>query len=154
MTDTTRPDKKALLQWAHNYVKYWNAGDLDAWVANWKTVSTGEHRMLDPVGTPEKVGFQQCCLDAWALFQPRVRFNIPEGQLFVCDNEVAWLLENHFDGPDGPQLQCSIETYRFEDDGSVIVRTYYRVPSHDNAAIGDIFQRYLPGDGAAGLRNQ
>ena len=27
----TTPDKKALLNWAHNYVKHWNAGDLEAW---------------------------------------------------------------------------------------------------------------------------
>jgi len=145
------PDKKALLHWAQNYVKLWNAGDLDGWVANWKTVSTGEHRMHDPVGTPEKVGFQECCLDAWDLFQARVRFNIPAGQLFVCDNEVAWLLENHFDGPDGPQVQYSIENYCFADNGDVTVRTYYRVPTHDNAAIGDIFQTYLP-DHEQGLK--
>jgi hypothetical protein len=144
------PDKKALLNWAKNYVATWNAGDLDAWVANWRTVATGEHRMLDPVGTPEKVGFQQCCLDSWELFQSRVKFNIPEGMLFVCDNEVAWLLENHFEGPDGHQVQYSIETYRFGEDGSVTVRTYYRVPTHENPAIGDIFKTYLP-DNQGGL---
>ncbi len=138
------PDKKALLNWARNYVDTWNAGDLKSWVANWKAVAPGDHRMLDPVGTPEKVGFEECCLDAWDLFQARVRFNIPDGMLFVCDKEVAWLLENHFDGPDGHQVQYSIETYRFGDDGSVMVRTYYRVPTHDNASLGDIFQQYLP----------
>ena len=138
------PDKKALLSWAENYVRYWNEGDLDAWAANWKSVAPGDHRMLDPVGTPEKVGFQACCLDSWELFQARVRFRIPPGQLFVCDNEVAWLLENHFEGPDGPEVHYSIETYRFGEDGSVMVRTYYRVPSHDNPAIGDIFENYLP----------
>jgi hypothetical protein len=138
------PDKKTLLAWAENYVRYWNEGDLDAWLANWQAVAPGDHRMLDPVGTPEKVGFQACCLDAWDLFQGRVTFRIAPGQLFVCGNEVAWLLENHFEGPDGAQVQYSIETYRFDEDGSVVVRTYYRVPSHDNPALGDIFQTYLP----------
>ena len=138
------PDKKALLQWAENYVETWNAGDREAWIANWRGVAPGDFRMLDPVGTPEKLGFEQCCLESWDLFQARVQFNIPSGQLFVCDNEVAWLLENHFEGPDGPQVQCSIETYRFGDAGSVTIRTYYRVPSHDDASLGDIFQEYLP----------
>ena len=146
------PTKQQLLDWAANYVRLWNAGDLDGWVDNWKAVAPGDHRMLDPVGTPEKVGFQACCLDAWALFQPRVRFRIPEGQVFVCGNEVAWILEHHFEGPDDPEVHYSIETYRFDEDGSVTVRTYYRVPSHDNPAIGDVFQDYLP-DNEKGLES-
>lgn len=97
-----------------------------------------------------KHGFKQCCEDSWDLFQPRVRFNIQPGTLFVCGNEVAWCLENHFDGPDGSQLQYSIETYRFGEDGSLAIRTYYRVPTHQNASIGDLFQDYLP-DNQQGL---
>ena len=144
------PDKKTLLNWARNYTRFWNEGDKDAWIENWRSVAPGNFRMLDPVGTPEKLGFEHCCLESWDLFQPSVRFNIPEGQLFVCDNEVAWLLENHFEGPDGPQVQFSIETYQFFDNGDVNIRTYYRVPTHDNAAIGDIFKTYLP-DNPEGL---
>lgn len=138
------PSKAALLQWAKNYPLLWNAGDKQAWVDSYKTVATGEVRMLDPVGTPEKVGFEHCCEDSWDLFQPRVRFKIQDGTLFVCDNEVAWCLENHFEGPDGPQVQYSIETYQFADNGDLFIKTYYRVPSHDNDSIGDIFQEYLP----------
>ncbi len=138
------PDKKALLNWARNYTKLWNEGDKQAWVDNWRAVAPGEFRMLDPVGTPEKVGFEECCLESWDLFQPNVRFNIPDGQLFVLANEVAWLLENHFEGPDGPQVQYSIETYQFQENGDVVIRTYYRVPAHDNAALGEIFQTYQP----------
>ena len=144
------PDKQALLQWAENYTKHWNAGDKEAWVANWRSVAAGEFRMLDPVGTPEKLGFQHCCLDSWELFQARVTFKIQQGSLFVCDNEVAWLLENHFEGVNGPQVGYSIETYRFGKDGSVHIRTYYRVPSHDNDNLGDIFEQYLP-DNETGL---
>ena len=47
-------------------------------------------------------------------------------------------------GPDGPQVQYSIETYQFEEDGSLFIRTYYRVPSHSNDSIGDLFETYLP----------
>lgn len=140
----TYPSKHALLQWARNYPKLWNAGDKQAWVANWQTVATGDFRMLDPVGTPEKRGFKSCCEDSWDLFQPRVRFRIQPGTLFVCANEVAWCLENHFEGPNGPQVQYSLETYRFGNDKSVNIRTYYRVPAHDNESLGDIFQDYLP----------
>jgi len=138
------PDKKTLLNWARQYPELWNAGDKQAWVENWKTVASGEFRMLDPVGTPEKRGFKECCEDSWDLFQPRVKFRIQPGTLFVCANEVAWCLENHFTGADGDQLQYSLETYRFGSDDSVEIRTYYRVPSHGDEHLGDIFQSYLP----------
>lgn len=139
------PSKKTLLNWAENYPQLWNAGDKSAWVENWRTVATGEFRMLDPVGTPEKRGFKECCEDSWDLFQPRVSFRIQPGTLFVCGNEVAWCLENHVQGAD---IQFSLETYQFGDDGSVSIRTYYRVPAHDNAQLGDIFQTYLPENSA------
>lgn len=138
------PDKYALLHWANNYPGLWNSGDKQAWVDNWRRVAPGEFRMLDPVGTPEKRGFKSCCEDSWDLFQHRVRFRIQPGTLFVCGAEVAWCLENHFTGAEGPLLQYSLETYQFGDDGSVNIRTYYRVPAHDNENLGDIFQAYLP----------
>ncbi len=141
------PDKKALLHWANNYATLWNAGDKQAWVENWRTVAKGEFRMLDPVGTPEKRGFKACCEDSWDLFQPQVRFYIQPGTLFVCANEVAWCLENHFAGSDGPHIQYSLETYQFGEDSSVTIRTYYRVPAHDDRNLGNIFKEYLPDNG-------
>ena len=101
--------------------------------------------MLDPVGTPEKHGFEECASKSFDLFQPTVRFKIADGTLFVCENEVAWLLENHMVDAEGKErIGLSIETYRFEEDGSVTIRTYYRVPSHDDAVLGSHFQQYLP----------
>ncbi|HIF96752.1 MAG TPA: hypothetical protein EYQ54_06965, partial [Myxococcales bacterium] len=58
------PSFEALKRWAENYPKLWNSGDKDAWIANWRAVGPGEFRMLDPVGTPQKVGFQLCCVDS------------------------------------------------------------------------------------------
>ncbi|MEM9254318.1 MAG: hypothetical protein AAGA91_02660 [Pseudomonadota bacterium] len=138
------PDKNALLHWAKNYPMLWNAGDKQAWVENWQSVASGEFIMLDPVGTPAKHGFKACCEDSWDLFQPRVRFAIQPGTLFVCGNEVAWCLENHFEGEEGAQVQYSLETYCFGDDNSVSIRTYYRVPNHGSPDLGDLFQSYLP----------
>ena len=138
------PDKKALLHWAEQYVALWNAGDKEAWIANWKRVAPGAFRMLDPVGTPEKQGFEECCEKPWDLFQPRVRFRIEPGKLFVCGNEVAWLLENHITSDGETTVQHSIETYRFDADGSCTVRTWYRVPGHSETELGDMFDTYLP----------
>lgn len=139
------PGREALREWAASYVALWNAGDKAGWIANWKRVAPGEIRMLDPVGTPEKRGFEACCAAPFDLFQPKVRFRIQDGTLFVCGNEVAWLLENHFTDGGATQVHRSIETYRFEPDGSCVIRTYYRVPSADDpSGMGQLFDSYLP----------
>jgi hypothetical protein len=139
------PTHEQLMNWAERYVALWNAGDREGWVRNWKSVAPGEIRMLDPVGTPEKRGFEQCCAGPFALFQPKVRFRVQPGSLFVCGNEVAWLLENHFTDGGATRVHLSIETYRFEADGSCVIRTYYRVPqAGDDSALGALFDEYLP----------
>jgi hypothetical protein len=144
----TVPSKEQLKQWADNYIPLWNAGDKEAWARNWRSVAPGEFRMLDPVGTPEKVGFENCCLKPFELFQPKLKFKRVEGFCFICANEVAWALENQFDMGDGKtHVLRSIETYRFEPDGSVIIRTYYDVPERTDDVLGNLFKEYLPEDG-------
>jgi hypothetical protein len=142
------PTFDELKHWAEQYVALWNAGDKEGWAANWRSVAPGDFRMLDPVGTPEKRGFEECALASFDLFQPSVRFAIVEGTLMICGNEVAWLLENHIETKGGrPRVGLSIETYRFEPDGSVVIRTYYRVPTHGDEDLGEHYQQYLPDDG-------
>jgi hypothetical protein len=143
------PTTRALLHWADQYVERWNAGDKEGWIANWRAVAPGEFRMLDPVGTPEKRGFEHCCTDSWAIFQPTVKFKIHEGSLFVCGdetaNEVAWLLENHMTVDGETVVAFSVETYRFAADGSCLIRTYYRVPPAGiQGDMGTTFDTYLP----------
>ena len=138
------PDAERLRRWAEGYVALWNAGDKAGWIRNWKSVAPGEIRMLDPVGTPEKRGFESCCAGPFDLFQPKARFRIHEGSLFVCGNEVAWLLENHVTDGDATRVHLSIETYRFEPDGSCVIRTWYRVPQPEDGALGALFETYLP----------
>ena len=141
------PSRARLEKWAENYVALWNAGDKQGWIDNWRSVAPGDFRMLDPVGTPEKRGFEECCANSFDLFQPKVHFKIAEGTLFICDNEVAWLLENHIETEKGKIVGLSIETYRFEANGDVNIRTYYKVPQHSEAEMGELFQTYLPDDG-------
>ena len=140
------PSRKQLQEWAANYVALWNAGDREGWERNWRSVAPGDFRMLDPVGAPEKRGFGNCALKSFDLFQPRVRFKVVEGTLFICDNEVAWLLENHIEADGRTTVGLSIETYRFEPDGSVVIRTYYRVPARTDDELGEMFKTYLPED--------
>lgn len=138
------PDRAALKAWASGYVEFWNAGDRDRWAANWRTVAPGEFTMLDPVGTPQKRGFQHCALDSFDLFQPTVKYRIAPGTMFICGAEVAWLMENHIDQGGEQRLGLSIETYRFAENGSVDIRTFYKVPVHSDGRLGALFQSYLP----------
>ena len=138
------PTREALKQWAESYVALWNAGDKKAWVENWRKAAPGEFRMLDPVGTPEKIGFEDCCAKSFDLFQPNVTFKIQAGTLFICGNEVAWLLENHIAADGREFVGYSIETYRFEEDGSVVIRTFYKVPARTDDELGTMFKEYLP----------
>ena len=139
------PTHAQLRAWADAYVALWNAGDKQAWAENWRKVAPGDFRMLDPVGTPEKRGFEECALAPFDLFQPRVKFKI--AHLFICGNEVAWLLENHITADGDTSVHHSIETYRFEEDGSVVVRTWYEVPPRTDDELGRMFQEYLPEEG-------
>ena len=138
------PTRQQLQDWAKNYVALWNAGDREGWARNWRSVAPGDFRMLDPVGTPEKRGFEHCALDSWDLFQKRVKFRIVDETLFICGNEVAWTLENSITADGKTHSALSIETYRFEPDGSVVIRTYYQVPERTNDELGQMFQTYLP----------
>ena len=138
------PSRARLLQFAKDYVALWNAGDREAWLENWRAVAPGEFRMLDPVGTPEKVGFKACAEDPWELFNGRVKFRHHDDIVFVCGNELAWTLENRITTDGQDIVGYSIETFRFEEDGSVTIRTWYQVPERDETELGDMFQTYLP----------
>ncbi len=140
------PSVEQLQRWAENYVALWNAGKKDDWVRNWKSVAPGDFRMLDPVGTPEKRGFENCASKPYDLFQPNIKLKVVEGTKFICGSEVAWLMENHMTGDGHTVVNLSIETFRFEPDGSVVIRTYYRVPPRTDDEIGAMFKEYLPED--------
>ena len=117
------PDRKALMHFAKQYVELWNAHDLEAWIANWRAVAPGDFRMLDPVGTPEKQGFKACAEEPWELFNARVQFKHHNDIVFVNGNELAWVLENQITTDGNTFIGKSIETFRFEEDGSVTIRT-------------------------------
>jgi hypothetical protein len=98
--------------------------------------------MLDPVGTPEKRGLEGCAAKPVDQLQPAGRVRVPEETRFICGNEVAWVMENHT--PANGRVFRSIETFRFEPDGAVLIRTFYVVPPASDATLGPLFQTYLP----------
>jgi len=141
------PTREALIAWARGYVEHWNSGDKQAWIANWKRVAPGGFVMVDPVGTPPRSGFEQCAAEPYDLFQPSTRFRVDPSTLFVCGNEVAWVMENTFTNDGETQVMRSIEVYRFDDDGAVEIRTHYDVPDATDPVAGELFSEYLPGEG-------
>ena len=140
------PTREALEIWAKNYVDLWNKGEKDAWVDNWKKVAPGEFTMLDPVGSPPKHDFVGCCVEPFDLFQPVTELRVDPKTMFICDNEVAWVMENIFSKDGESQHMFSIETYRFGDGGSVEIRTHYDVPDASDPIAGQVFSEYLPGN--------
>ena len=145
------PSKQALLNWAQGYERLWNAGDRQGWIDNYRTVFQGDAvRMFDPVDTPEKFGFKHCCTDSYDLFQPRVKFHIPPETLFILGNEVAWVMNNIITSKGKEYMEPSIESYRFEPDGSLAIRTWYRIPQHSDGELGEMFQTYLPDNDGKG----
>ena len=138
-----RPTREELEIWAKNYVELWNKGDKEAWVANWKKVAPGDFVMVDPVGTPAKRDFVGCCVEPFDLFQPSTEFHVDPSTMFICGNEVAWVMESTFIKDGKKQLMKSIEVYRFGDDGAVEIRTHYDVPDAADPIAGELFSQYL-----------
>lgn len=143
----TTPTREAILEWAKGYVENWNSGDKEAWVANWKRIAPGDFVMFDPVGTPAKRGFEECAAGPYDLFQPSMTFYVDPSTMFVCANELAWVMENAFVKDGAKNVLKSIEVFRFGDDGSVEIRTHYEVPEASDPVAGDLFAEYLPGGG-------
>ena len=142
------PLRGQLEKWAADYVRLWNEGDKEGWKQNWRDVAPGDFTMWDPVGTPPKYGFEHCAVDSFDLFRPSVEFHTPKETLFFNRAHVAWVMQNRFDRNGRKASVNSIETFEFGADGSVVIRTFYPVPSHDDEALGDLFKTYLPAGGS------
>ena len=139
------PTHEELYNWVIGYQKFWNEGDLEGWIANYRTVLEGEVvRMLDPVGTPEKFGFENCCVESFKLFQDHVKLEIPEDTLFILDNTVAWLIQNHITSSGKTGIAKSLEFFIFEPDGSLTIRTWYDVHGARSGEIAASMRTYLP----------
>ena len=74
-----------------------------------------------------------------------MKFRHHEDIVFVNGNEVAWVLENHITTDGSTEVHLSIETFRFEENGDVVIRTWYKVPRPDDSELGEMFETYLPG---------
>ncbi|BBY24950.1 hypothetical protein [Mycobacterium stomatepiae] len=120
------PSRAARLAHAAQHADLWNAGKKDEWVASWRTICPGEVRMFDPVGTAEKHGFEAATSDAFDMFGSILKIKMITVQ--VNGNETAWVCENHFGVEPNFQMAYSIETFAWDDDGNLLIKTYYPMP--------------------------
>jgi len=120
------PSREARLAHAAKHAELWNRGERDEWIASWRTIVPAEVRMFDPVGTEEKLGFDAATGDAYDMFQSILKINMITVQ--VNGNEMAWVCENHFGAEPNVQMAHSIETFAWDDDGNLLIKTYYPMP--------------------------
>jgi hypothetical protein len=122
----TSPTREARLAHAEKHCPLWNAGDRGAWVASWRTIAKGGLTMYDPVGTELKSGPDAADYmgHTFDLFQKHL--NMQMLTVKVNGNEMAWVIESRFGSFDP---MSSIETFRWDADGTLHVKTYYDMPT-------------------------
>lgn len=122
------PTRAARLAHASRHATLWNAGKRDEWIASWRTIIRGDVVMFDPVGTEMKRGFDAATGDAFDTFQPLLVIEMVTVQ--VNGNEMAWVCRNHFGAPPNVEVAYSIETFAWDDQGDLLIKTYYPMPEH------------------------
>jgi hypothetical protein len=125
------PSRKARLAHAAKHAELWNAGKKDEWVESWRTICPGEVTMFDPVGTEEKRGFETATSDAFDMFQSILKIKMLTVQ--VNGDEMAWVCENFFGTEPNVQSAYSIETFAWDREGNLLIKTYYSMPEHVGA---------------------
>jgi hypothetical protein len=125
------PSREARLAHAAKHAELWNAGKREEWIASWRTIAPAEVRMFDPVGTEEKRGFDTATGDAFDMFQSILKIKMITVQ--VNGNEMAWVCENFFGTEPNVQKAYSIETFAWDGDGNLLIKTYYPMPESVDA---------------------
>ncbi|WP_396928121.1 hypothetical protein [Mycolicibacterium sp.] len=120
------PSRAARLAHAAQHAELWNAGKKDEWVASWRTIVPAGVRMYDPVGTEEKQGFEAATSDAYDMFQSILKIKMVTVQ--VNGNEMAWVCENTFGTEPDVATAYSIETFAWDENGDLLIKTYYPMP--------------------------
>lgn len=122
----TVPTREERLAHAAVHCVLWNARKKDEWIASWRTIARGDVTMFDPVGTKEKHGFDHATSEAYDMFRPFLEMHMLTVK--VNGDEMAWVIENHFT-VDGATIQSlSIDTFRWDANGALTIKTYYDLP--------------------------
>jgi hypothetical protein len=77
----------------------------------------------DPIGAPLRRGFQEVVIGPWDLMNDTVSMHLED--LIVCGNEAAMVVRSDVAMGDASVTARSIETMRYADDGSVLLRNWW-----------------------------
>lgn len=119
------PSRADRLKHAEDYIKAWNAGDREGFKKSWSNVAKGAIYMYDPVGTELKHSENavEYLAHAFDIFSKQLKMTMIIVK--VNGNEIAWVIENRY--ADNP-VTHSIEVLRWDEDGTLHVKTYYDMP--------------------------
>jgi hypothetical protein len=141
----TVPTREARLAHAAKHCDLWNAGKKEEMLTSWRTIMKGSVRLFDPVGTKEKLGFDACFAETFDMFQPLLKMYMLT--VHVNGDELAWVIENHFNMGGETHKTFSIETFAWDQSGDVLIKTYYDMPESVDADH-DPYELLLAGEPA------
>jgi hypothetical protein len=107
------------------HCELWNAGDKEAWLAEWQAFLPGGVEMEDPVGTPVKRGWEMMA-EVWDA-SPNADWKLSVERLVVCGNEAAAIIRNAGSINGTPLVIESIEIYQYGDDRSCYTKTFWEI---------------------------
>lgn len=120
------PSREARLAHAAKQDVLWNEGRRDEWLESWRSLAPAGVRLFDPVGTEEKTGFDTAFTENWSRFQSILKLRVLTVQ--VNGDEMAWVIENYFGVEPNVEMGYSIETFAWDADGNLLIKTYYAMP--------------------------
>lgn len=132
------PSADQIREFYDRYFRTWNEHDREGFIENWKSFVT-DVAAEDPVGTPLKRGFDEIVIGPWDLMNATISMHLEE--LIVCGNEAAMVVRNEITLGDERVTGRSIETMRYADDGSVLLRNWWE-------AQGEMLEAYAEGTGS------
>ena len=115
-------DKAQIEHFLHTQMQAWNAGDKEGFFAAYRAAAPGGLR-IEYVGRPEADGWP-VLEGMWA--QQSAKIEIEEVVLVINGTEAACHNRNKVRGT--AMAIETIETYRFDPDGQLLVRYFIRQP--------------------------
>lgn len=101
----------------------WNSGDREKFISGYEKLGSGTVRLENPIGSDIQHGVDSLAT-LFDSHHPHIR--VETERLIVNGNEAVAVMRNirvGADGTDGPTVH-SVETYRVDPDGSVLVRFF------------------------------
>ena len=130
------PSPEEIRRFYDRYFQTWNDHDREGFIQLWKDFVT-DVSAEDPVGAPPRRGFEEVVVGPWDLMNSTVSMHLEE--LIVCGNEAAMVVRNEVAIGADTVTGHSIETMRYADDGSVLLRNWWEPQ-------GDMLDSYAKGE--------